>query len=149
MSNMSLFNIKSRSLTFHYLLQKQPPTVVPRKRCSENMQKIYRRTPVPTCDLNKVALQLYWNHTSTWVFSRKFPVYFQNTFSSENLWVAASIACTLAIYWNNVNNEFRYTEQSPEVFYKKMFLKTSQNSQKNTTAKISFLIKINIYWRNP
>ena len=28
-----------------------------------------------------VALQLYWNHTSSWVFSCKFAAYFQNTFS--------------------------------------------------------------------
>ena len=27
----------------------------PRKRCSENMQQIYRRTPVPKIDFNKVA----------------------------------------------------------------------------------------------
>ena len=26
--------------------QKQPPAGVPRKRCSENMQQIYRRTPM-------------------------------------------------------------------------------------------------------
>ena len=25
--------------------------------------------------------QLYWNYTSAWVFSCKFAVYFQNTFS--------------------------------------------------------------------
>ena len=29
-----------------------------RKRCSENMQQIYRRTPVPKCNLNKVAKQI-------------------------------------------------------------------------------------------
>ena len=28
------------------------------QRCSENMQQIYR-TPMPTCDFNKVAKQLY------------------------------------------------------------------------------------------
>ena len=39
--------------------QKQPPRGVPRKRCSENMQQIYRRTLMPKCDFNKVALQLY------------------------------------------------------------------------------------------
>ena len=39
--------------------QKQPPRGVPRKRCSENMQQIYRRTPMPKSDFNKVALQLY------------------------------------------------------------------------------------------
>ena len=26
--------------------------------CSENMQQIYRRTPIPKCDFNKVAKQL-------------------------------------------------------------------------------------------
>ena len=36
-----------------------------RKRCSENMQQIYRRTPMPKCDFNKVALQkaTAWGHT--------------------------------------------------------------------------------------
>ena len=35
--------------------------------------------------------QLYWNHTSAWVFSCKFAAYFQNTFFKEHLWVAASV----------------------------------------------------------
>ena len=35
--------------------QKQPPTGVPRKRCSEIMQQIYRRAPMPKRDFNKVA----------------------------------------------------------------------------------------------
>ena len=39
--------------------QKQPPRGVPRKRCSKNMQQIYRRTPMPKYDFNKVAKQLY------------------------------------------------------------------------------------------
>ena len=55
---------------FFSFVQKQPSKGVPRKRCSENMQQIYRRTPMPNCDFNKVAKQLYWNHTSTWVFLR-------------------------------------------------------------------------------
>ena len=54
------------------------------KRCSENMQQIYRRTPMPKCDFNKVALQLYGNRTLAWVFSCEFPTYFQNTFSQED-----------------------------------------------------------------
>ena len=45
---------------------------------------------MPKCDLNKVAKQLYLNRTSAWVFSCKFAAYFQNTFSMEHLWVAAS-----------------------------------------------------------
>ena len=28
---------------------------VPRKRCSENMQQIYKRTPMSKCDFNKVS----------------------------------------------------------------------------------------------
>ena len=45
---------------------------------------------MPKRDLNKVDLQLYCNHTSAWVLSCKFAVYFQNTFSYERLWRAAS-----------------------------------------------------------
>ena len=55
-----------------YILQKQPPRGIPRKRCSENMQQSDRRTPMPKCDFNKFALQLYWNHTSAWAFSCEF-----------------------------------------------------------------------------
>ena len=38
--------------------KKQPYTGVLRKRYSENMQQIYRRTPMPKSEFNKVALQL-------------------------------------------------------------------------------------------
>ena len=60
--------------------QKQPSRVVLRKTWSENVLPIYMRTPTPKCDLNKIALQLYWNHRSAWALSCKFPAYFQNTF---------------------------------------------------------------------
>ena len=65
------------------IFQKHPPRGVPRKRCSEYIQEIYRRTPMPKCDFNKVALQFYWNDTLAlaWAFSCKFAAYFQNTFS--------------------------------------------------------------------
>ena len=33
-------------------LNKQPSRSVLRKRCSENMQQIYRRTPMSKCDFN-------------------------------------------------------------------------------------------------
>ena len=45
--------------TINLNLQKQPPRGVPRKRCSENMQQIYRRAPMPKCDFNEAAKQLY------------------------------------------------------------------------------------------
>ena len=38
--------------------QKQPPRDVLNKRCSENMQQIYRRTPMPKCDFNKVSWKI-------------------------------------------------------------------------------------------
>ena len=62
------------------IAQKQPSKGALRKTCSENMQQIYRKTLMPECDFNKAALQLYGNHDSTWVFSSKIAVYFQNTF---------------------------------------------------------------------
>ena len=40
-------------------IQKQCSRGIFRKRCSENMQQIYRRKSMPKCDFNKVALQLY------------------------------------------------------------------------------------------
>ena len=54
-------------------IQKHPPRGVVRKRCSENMQQIYRGAY-----FNKVG-------TSAWMFSCKFTAYFQSTFSQEHL----------------------------------------------------------------
>ena len=65
--------------TWHYF-QKQLLRGVPWKRCSKNMQQIYRRTPMPKSDFNKVAKQFYWNYTSVLVLSCKSVAYFQNTF---------------------------------------------------------------------
>ena len=53
------------------------------------MQQIYKRTLTPKCDFDKFAKKLYWKHTSAWVFC-KFAAYYQNTFSQEHLWRAAS-----------------------------------------------------------
>ena len=36
-------------------IQKQLSRSVPRTKCSENMQRIYKRTPKPKCDFIKVA----------------------------------------------------------------------------------------------
>ena len=36
----------------------EPSRGVLRKRCSENMHQIYRRTPMSKCDFNKVAKRL-------------------------------------------------------------------------------------------
>ena len=65
--------------------KKQPFRYVLRKRCSENMQQIYRSKPKPKCDFNKVSLQLYWTHASAWVFSL-----FSEHLFLEHLWTASS-----------------------------------------------------------
>ena len=38
---------------YTYVYQKQPPRGVLNKKCSKNMQQIYRRTPRPKCDFHK------------------------------------------------------------------------------------------------
>ena len=53
-------------------IQEQPSRSVLRKRCSENMQQIYKRTPMLKCDFKKTVSQLYWNRTSPWLFYFKF-----------------------------------------------------------------------------
>ena len=42
-------------LIFFLQFQKQPSRGVLRKRCYENIQQIYRKTPIPKRDFNKVA----------------------------------------------------------------------------------------------
>ena len=77
---MSYFGISQKQLSRGFL----------KKSCSENLQQIYRRTLMPKCNFNKVALQLYWNHTLAWLFSCKLAAYFQNTFLQQHPWTAAS-----------------------------------------------------------
>ena len=56
-------------------VQKQLSRGVLRKRCSENMDDIYRRTPMSKCDFNKVSLKLL-----AWVFSCNLLYIFRTTF---------------------------------------------------------------------
>ena len=50
------------------------------------------------CDFNKVALQLYRNHTLAWVVACKFAAYFQNIFSQEYLWRAPFVTAALSFH---------------------------------------------------
>ena len=65
------------------IIQEQPTRGVHKKRCSENMYLIYRRTPMSKCDFNKVARQLYWNHTLAWIFSCNLLHIFSTSFSKK------------------------------------------------------------------
>ena len=49
---------RTKFTAFAHVIQKRPTSSVFRESCSENMQQIYRRTPMPKCDFNKVALQM-------------------------------------------------------------------------------------------
>ena len=57
--------------------------------CQKSLRKWCTNSFTNTCAIKRISLQLYWNHTSTWVFSYKFAAYFQKTFSKEHLWTAA------------------------------------------------------------
>ena len=54
-------------------LQKQPPRGVPRKKCSESMQQIYRRPPMLRCDFNKVAKHGWSPVNLLHIFRTPFP----------------------------------------------------------------------------
>ena len=74
-----------------------------RKRCSQNMQKIYKRTPMMKCDLNKsvISIKLLKSHFGMDV-SCKIAAYFQNIFSREHLLRAGSEKCvTNEITWKS------------------------------------------------
>ena len=55
--NTFMSNHKRTTKFKEYEIQKQPSRSVLRKRCSENMQHIYRRTSMAKCDFNKVTKQ--------------------------------------------------------------------------------------------
>ena len=96
--------IPSKSFTSHQMggfnkfHQKQPSRGIPSIRCSENVQQMYRRTPMLISNFNKVAKQLYWNHILAWVFSCIFAAYFQNTFFWQHLCMAVSVS-----WWHKLN----------------------------------------------
>ena len=45
-------------LFYEVCLQKQPSSGILTKRCSENIQQIYRRTPMPKCDLQSNFIEI-------------------------------------------------------------------------------------------
>ena len=47
--------VEAKAFVFTFSRQKQSSIGVLRKRCSENVQQIYRRSPMPKCHFNKVA----------------------------------------------------------------------------------------------
>ena len=83
------------------IMQKQPFRGVLRKRRSGNMHQIYRRTPLPNCDFNKVALP-----------SCKFAAHFPNTFSKEYLRTSASDFVKTGIWSKSVIKKLQFDERN-------------------------------------
>ena len=48
------------TIWWNIIIQKQPPRGALSKRCSVNMQQVYRRIPMPKCDFNTVANTSRW-----------------------------------------------------------------------------------------
>ena len=73
------------------IYQKQPSGGVLEKRCSENMQQICRRTPIPKCDFNKCMFSgvlPFPKNTSGWPLLEVI----WNSFASE----------TVVMLWNSL-----------------------------------------------
>ena len=49
-------DVEENALCKPFSHQKQPFRGVLRKRCSKNIQQIYRRIPMPKCDFNKIEI---------------------------------------------------------------------------------------------
>ena len=139
--------MKPKLLDFScYLLQKQPPELFCKKRCSY----FAKFTGKHLCQSCKPQ-----------VFSCEFCEIFKNTFFTDHLRTIAS-----AISYLLINFHVCPTFKSHLVFFdwriirtflfsealvrrwsvKKAFLKISENSQENTGAIVSFLIKLLLYF---
>lgn len=66
-SYQPISRMRSLISVLYSILQKHSPRDVLIKRAFENMEQVYRRTPMRRYDFNNVANQLYWNHTWAWV----------------------------------------------------------------------------------
>ena len=60
---------------FHYIQKKQTSRGVLIRECSENMQQIYRKTPMSKCNFNKVTVK----HTFTCLHRKIFKVWLATT----------------------------------------------------------------------
>ena len=118
---VSLVNISWYILIFpcslvKNLIQKQPFRGILRKSCSENIQPIYWRTPMPKYNFNKVVEQLYWNHSLAWVFYCNFAAYFQNNLRTP---LKGSFCWYIwyVIFRFEIKNEFCRSNATEEILY--------------------------------
>ena len=95
-----------------------------------------QETPVPKLSFNKVAglrLATFWKESLAQVFSFEFIL--------QNFLQRASCVSTNEIHTGKTF--FMFAEAATRgVLQKKVFLEISQNSQENTCARVSFLIRL-------
>ena len=120
--------------------QKQPPRGVLRKRCSENMQQIYRRTSMPKCDFNKVAsnfIEIAVRHECSPInFKTLFP---KNT-SGRLLLEFSNIYFNFLILFSDMSHKH-------SLYNKWIFpLRISSVNLIKSAGKCGFA---HIYWRTP
>ena len=94
------------------------------------MYQIYWWTPMTKCDFDKVAFELYWNHTSAWVLSCKFAAYFQDIFLQKHLWRVAFVNMVL------FKVRLRMFTKLPmsALFYVYNMLRKIENASQNTPS---------------
>ena len=103
--------------------RKQSSRCIPMNRCPENIQQIYRRTPMLYCDFTKVLNQLCWNHTPVSLLH-----FLGHPFIGTPLEVASEISIVL-----------RYTEKD-YLFYSMERSETTIIS--NTEINLTFYVLI-------
>ena len=145
---------------FRLYFPKQPPRGVLSKRRSQNMQQIYRRTTMPKCGFNKVANQIYWNHTSAGCSPVNIAACFQNPSFLGTPLVAASVVCyfffpnqkkvhssrkttartvsCLLLLKAIIRQSFGSTSSSRRCYIKKLLSKILENSQKTPVLEYLF-----------
>ena len=93
-----------------------------------NIYQIYKRTTMSKCGFNKVARQLYWNHTSAGcspvnllhIFKTLFP---KNTSGGLLLWIAYlnTFKGTLVQSWKFINISVTYENNMLKISHKTRF----------------------------
>ena len=82
-----------------------------------------------------------WNHQKTIGFLKNSGGIKVNSFP----WTDSILKAKFHLEWQDVYSSLKSRidrSSRPEVFFKKVLLKFSQNSQENTCARVSFLIKL-------
>ena len=87
-------------IIFFRNLQKQPPRGVLKKRYSENIQQVYRRTPMPKENTHAISIKLFYNFIEIALRHGCSPVnllhIFRTPFSRNNCgWLLPYLACQL------------------------------------------------------